>query len=95
MPTTPSYQVTGQLDFAEHRVQLRDFSARIGSSDLEGTIAINADNEPPEMTADLHSRSVDLADLGSFISTAPGRRTPRVKHRRSARRWRGRKAARG
>jgi uncharacterized protein involved in outer membrane biogenesis len=25
------------------------------------------------MTADLHSRSVDLADLGSFIGTAPGR----------------------
>jgi AsmA family protein len=73
LPQTPRYQVTGQLDFAEHRVRLRDFSARVGNSDLAGTIAVNADNEPPEMTADLHSRSVDLADLGGFIGTTPGR----------------------
>ncbi len=73
LPQTPDYQLTGQLEFAGHRVQLRDFSARIGNSDLEGTIAVNPDNEPPEMTADLRSRRVDLADLGSFIGTAPGR----------------------
>jgi uncharacterized protein involved in outer membrane biogenesis len=72
-PQTPNYQLAGQLEFAEHRVQLHDFSARIGNSDLEGTIGVNPDNEPPEMTADLRSRRVDLTDLGSFIGATPGR----------------------
>jgi AsmA family protein len=73
LPQTPNYQLSGQLGFAEHRVELRDFSARVGNSDLEGTIAVNPDSEPPEMTANLRSRRVDLADLGSFIGAAPGR----------------------
>jgi uncharacterized protein involved in outer membrane biogenesis len=73
IPRTPNYQLTGQLDFANQRVQLRNFIARVGSSDLEGSIEVDPKDEPPEMTAELTSRRVDLADLGGFIGSAPGR----------------------
>ena len=75
LPRTPNYQLTGQLDFANQRVQLRNFTARVGSSDLAGTIEVDPKDEPPEMTAELTSRRVDLADLGGFIGTEPGRTT--------------------
>jgi AsmA family protein len=73
LPKTPNYQIAGQLDFANKRVQLHDFKARVGSSDLAGTIEVDPNKEPPEMVATLASRKVDLADLGGFIGTEPGR----------------------
>jgi AsmA family protein len=73
VPRTPPYQLTGQLDFANQRARLRNFTARVGSSDLAGTIEVDPKSEPPEMTAELTSRRVDLADLGGFIGTVPGR----------------------
>ncbi len=75
VPKTPAYQLTGGLDFAKSQVQLRDFTARVGNTDLEGTIEVNPDAEPPDMTANLRSHRVDLADLGGFIGTEPGRTT--------------------
>ncbi len=75
IPRTPNYQLTGQLDFANQRVQLRNIVARVGSSDLSGTIDVDPKNEPPEMVAELSSRRVDLADLGGFIGAEPGRTT--------------------
>ena len=73
VPRTPSYQITGQLDFANERVQLRDLAARVGNSDFAGTIEVDPKVEPPEMVANLTSRRVDLADLGGFIGAEPGR----------------------
>ena len=78
LPRTPSYQLTGQLDFANQHVQLRNFIARVGNSDLNGAIEVDPKDEPPEMTAELTSRRVDLADLGGFIGTEPGRTTTPV-----------------
>ncbi len=73
IPKTPNYQVTGQLDFANHRVQFKNFSGRLGNSDIEGTIDVDAAKEPPDVVANLASRRVDLADLGGFIGATPGR----------------------
>jgi AsmA family protein len=73
VPKTPDYELTGGLDFAKDLIQLRDLAARVGSTDLEGIIEVNSSAEPPEMTANLRSRRVDLADLGAFIGTEPGR----------------------
>jgi AsmA family protein len=80
IPGTPPYQVAGRLDFANRRVTLHEIEGRVGSSDLEGDIDVDpgdiaADNSQagvrPVMTADLRSRSVDLADLGEFVGTKP------------------------
>lgn len=75
MTKTPNYQIAGQLQFVNQHVQLRDFAARVGSSDVEGTIDVNPDTEPPDMVAELASRRLDLADLGGFLGAEPGRTT--------------------
>lgn len=75
VPKTPAYQLTGELDFGKDLVQLRDFAARVGNTDLEGIIGVNPDSEPPDVKANLRSHRVDLADLGGFIGTEPGRTT--------------------
>jgi hypothetical protein len=75
MAKTPSYLIAGQLELSRQHVRLRDFAARVGSSDLRGTIDVNPDTDPPDMVAELTSRRVDLADLGGFIGAEPGRTT--------------------
>ncbi|MFT8245899.1 AsmA family protein [Roseomonas sp. BN140053] len=72
-PKTPNYRLNGRLDYADGRVRLRDFDGRVGSSDLSGTITVTTGGERPDVTADLRSRRVDLADLGGFIGEEPGR----------------------
>lgn len=77
IPKTPAYKVTGQLDYADHRIRFRDFAGTLGNSDIGGTIAVDPGKERPDVTADLHSRRVDLADLGGFIGEEPGRSNER------------------
>jgi uncharacterized protein involved in outer membrane biogenesis len=73
IPKTPPFKVTGVLDFAGQRVQFKDIRGRMGNSDLEGTVDSNSGKERLEVNADLQSRRVDLADLGGFVGTQPGR----------------------
>jgi uncharacterized protein involved in outer membrane biogenesis len=73
IPKTPNYQVTGELDFANNRVQFKNFSGRLGNSDISGTIEVDPTKERPDVVAKLASRKVDLADLAGFIGSTPGR----------------------
>jgi uncharacterized protein involved in outer membrane biogenesis len=75
IPTTPSYQLTGHLDYADKRIRFRDFDGRVGSSDLEGEFDIQPGAEREMISANLASRKVDLADLGGFIGSTPGRKS--------------------
>jgi uncharacterized protein involved in outer membrane biogenesis len=75
IPKTPPYDIAGNLDYADRQIQFRDFQGRVGSSDLEGVIAVNPALARPLVTADLASRRVDLADLGGFIGSQPGRKS--------------------
>ncbi len=76
IPKTPAYHITGRLDYdyASRRFRFQDFAGTVGNSDLEGTITEDPGKERPDVTADLRSRRVDLADLGGFIGTEPGRK---------------------
>ena len=73
IPKTPNYQVTGELDFANNRVRFKNLSGRLGNSDISGTIEVDPTRERPDVVAKLASRRVDLADLGGFIGSTPGR----------------------
>jgi uncharacterized protein involved in outer membrane biogenesis len=73
LPKTPPFDITGNLDYAANKIVFRDFSGSVGSSDIEGDIAVDPTTVRPQVTADLGSRSVDLADLGGFIGSQPGR----------------------
>ncbi len=72
IPETPPFELTGNLEFANRRVQFRNMAGRVGSSDVEGTVEMAPGDPRPVVEADLFSRSVDLADLGGFIGTNPG-----------------------
>ena len=72
IPQTPPYQVVGNLDYARNHIVFRDFHGRVGSSDLNGTIGV-VPSKIPTIDADLYSRNVDLADLGGFVGSTPGK----------------------
>ncbi len=73
IPKTPPYRVTGKLDYANGDVKFEDFAGRVGSSDLEGNIDVDTKpHERPVLNATLHSKLVDLKDLGGFIGAEPG-----------------------
>ena len=80
IPSTPAYRISGQLDYvtATKRIRFNDFEGVVGNSDVEGTIAEAPEGKKPDVTMDLASRRVDLADLGGFIGTKPGSATTRV-----------------
>lgn len=77
LPETPPFSVSGKLDFENRRIRLTDIAGRVGSSDLEGTIAVDPGTARPVMDANLASRSVNLADLGGFVGGNPGPETPK------------------
>jgi AsmA family protein len=73
LPKTPSYQTKGVLDYADGRIRLRNFVGHLGSSDVQGNIEVDPGPKRPVVTADVTSRQVDLADLGGFLGSEPGR----------------------
>jgi uncharacterized protein involved in outer membrane biogenesis len=74
-PKTPPYRVSGRLDFADGKVKFSDIKGRVGSSDLNGTLEVDPKAERPVVAATLISHQVDMADLGGFVGTEPGRPT--------------------
>jgi uncharacterized protein involved in outer membrane biogenesis len=74
-PGTPPFRLTGEVNYVEQRLRLENLVGQLGSSDIEGNITVDPGTERPRVTVELHSRRVDLADLGGFIGTTPGRVT--------------------
>ncbi len=72
IPKTPPYRIAGRLDYADGVVTFQDFTGKVGSSDLAGTLQVDTKPERPVLTADLQSKLVDLKDLGGFIGAEPG-----------------------
>jgi uncharacterized protein involved in outer membrane biogenesis len=76
IPTTPRYEIRGQLAYADGKIHLDHFDGTAGHSDLDGSIAEASGHPRPDVTIDLSSRQVDLADLGGFIGAKTARATP-------------------
>jgi uncharacterized protein involved in outer membrane biogenesis len=82
IPKTPAYQISGKLGLQGLRtISFEDFRGRLGNSDIGGTVTekpgvteANGKNRP-DVSMDLRSDRVDLADLAGFIGGAPGRAT--------------------
>lgn len=74
-PSTPPYRISGRLDFQNGSVKFTDLVGKVGSSDLNGELNVDPHGERPTLTGTLMSHQVDLADLGGFVGSTPGRVT--------------------
>jgi uncharacterized protein involved in outer membrane biogenesis len=70
---TPTYRLSGKLDYTQSKIVFRQFAGTVGNSDLAGEIAVEPRQGNPLITGDLVSRKVVLADLAGFIGSAPGK----------------------
>ena len=73
LPRTPNFDLAGKVDYADRKIRLSEFEGHVGSSDLEGVIAVDPTGARPVIDMDLQSRRIDLADLGGFVGSEPGR----------------------
>jgi AsmA family protein len=73
---SPPYSLRGHLDYDNggKTIRFTKLVGRVGESDLEGDFNVNRAGARPEVTADLTSRNVRMADLGGFIGAPPGRK---------------------
>jgi uncharacterized protein involved in outer membrane biogenesis len=74
-PKTPPYQVSGRLDFTQGLVKFTEIAGRVGSSDLSGDLAVDTRGPRRVLTGAIISHQVDMADLGGFVGSTPGRTT--------------------
>lgn len=73
IPKTPPYTVSGKLDYANNRIAFGGIKGKVGSSDLNGALAMDLRGAQPLLTGTLNSRQVDMQDLAGFIGSEPGR----------------------
>ncbi|MBV1835003.1 AsmA family protein [Novacetimonas pomaceti] len=85
IPQTPPYRVEGNLDYTAAHVRFRDLDGHVGSSDLGGDLSIDPHQTVPFVDAELHSRRVDLADLGGFFGATPGEKPSTAQQQEEAR----------
>ncbi|MBX9751307.1 MAG: AsmA family protein [Roseococcus sp.] len=76
IPSTPAFRLAGRLDYSESIFRFTEMAGQVGRSDLGGTVTLDPRPAIPEVTAELVSRHVDLADLAGFIGGNPGRGVP-------------------
>ncbi|MFN4088354.1 MAG: AsmA family protein [Alphaproteobacteria bacterium] len=67
LPTTSPYALTGRLrrDGASWRYE--DFTGNVGESDLAGSVAVDIGGDRPQISADLVSDKLYIADLAPLI----------------------------
>jgi AsmA family protein len=75
IPATPPFSVTGILNYAGGAFRFDKFTGRVGSSDVEGSIAEIPATPRRQIVANLQSRYVDLTDLAGFLGGTPGKTT--------------------
>ena len=73
MAPTPPYTLAAHLEYDARKIHLTDITGTIGTTDIDGSAIIDPRPDRAGATFELHSKSVDLADLGGFIGAEPGR----------------------
>jgi uncharacterized protein involved in outer membrane biogenesis len=76
IPSTPPFHLAGRLGYGEEGFRFTEMQGRMGRSDLGGSVTVDPRGAVPQVTAELVSRQLDLADLAGFIGGEPGRGVP-------------------
>jgi AsmA protein len=71
-PETRAYATEGHLLHQANTWSYKEFSGRIGGSDIAGTLSVDTGGKRPAMKADLVSKVLDIADLGPLIGAQTG-----------------------
>lgn len=84
LPDTPPFHTEGRLvatfnDKNGSRFAYRNFTGRIGDSDIQGSLTYTTGEPRPLLTGDLESRQLRLADLGPLIGVESGKGAERAK----------------
>jgi len=74
LPRTSPYRTSGRLVRQKDVVRYEEFTGKVGESDLAGTVEWNTAGERPFMKGDLHSKVLNLADLGPLVGAGAERR---------------------
>ncbi len=67
LPNSPPYHLTGRFTRRDMVYAYDSLAGVIGSSDLQGAIAVRIGGVRPMLTGDLHSRKLDLGDLAAVL----------------------------
>lgn len=67
LPASPPYRLEGHLVLKGNRYSIDDLRGRIGSTDVYGKGAYIDKKPRPLLQGELHSKNLDLADLGPLI----------------------------
>jgi uncharacterized protein involved in outer membrane biogenesis len=70
-PSTPPYDLKGQLKRTEKEWRLENMQGRIGDSDMNGVVAVQPREKRSYLTADLVSNKMDFDDLGPLFGIPP------------------------
>lgn len=72
LPDTPPYRTRGRLLRDGKLWRYEKFSGQIGKSDIAGTVSLDARQSPrPFLKGNLHSKSLNFADLGPLVGSKP------------------------
>ncbi len=86
MPNTPTYQLTGDLTREGQVYTMTHLVGRVGESDLSGGFTVDKTSGRAKLRADLVSRRLRFADLGSLVGAPPpGQRTTPLEKTQAAR----------
>ena len=76
LPATAPYKLAGRLQRRDQQWGFVAFRGTVGASDLEGEFNVDTGKERPALGGQLHSRLLDIKDLGGFLGAAPGTAAP-------------------
>jgi uncharacterized protein involved in outer membrane biogenesis len=68
-PETTPYTTRGRLMRGDHMMRYEKFSAKVGESDLAGTLQFELGGKRAFMHGNLEATTLDLADLGPLVGT--------------------------
>jgi AsmA family protein len=70
-PSTPPYDLAGQLKRTAKEWRLENMKGRIGNSDMNGAVVVEPREKRSYLNADLRSNSLDFDDLGPLVGIPP------------------------
>lgn len=71
LPSSPPYDLTGEFSRTGERVEITHLSGRVGDSDLAGHLVVSEAGGRRDLTGQLASHRLKLADFTAFIGGAP------------------------